>query len=257
MVQPRFAGSKGTETMGDLRALSVTRKEGLVEIFLLVLAALFPVVNPPGAGLIFLSMTRHASSQTRRSLARRVAVNAFFVMAVSLPVGALVLKIYGISIPVLRVAGGLIVAVAGWKLLNEGSPKSAEEISPEGRKSDFTDQAFYPLTLPLTTGPGTIAVMISLGLSRSAYSDNGQDLQFFVATLLATMVIAFTIYFCFAYSDRVQRVLGVAGTDILVRLTAFILFCLGVQIIWTGASELLGTVLLHKSTMTCCALPPS
>jgi multiple antibiotic resistance protein len=228
----------------------VPRKEGLVETFLLVLAALFPVVNPPGAGLIFLSMTRNASPQTRRSLARRVAVNAFFVMAVSLPVvGALVLKIYGISIPVLRVAGGLIVAVAGWKLLNEGSPKTAGDISAEGHKTDFADKAFYPLTLPLTTGPGTIAVMISLGLSRSAYSDVGQDLQFFVATLLATLVIALTIYLCFAYSDRVQRGLGVAGTDILVRLTAFILFCLGVQIIWTGASELLSTVVLQKSAM--------
>jgi multiple antibiotic resistance protein len=93
--------------------------------------------------------------------------------------------------------------------------------------------------------------MISLGLSRSAYSDVGQDLQFFVATLLATLVIALTIYLCFAYSDRVQRGLGIAGTDILVRLTAFILFCLGVQIVWTGASELLSTVVLQKSATTC------
>jgi len=103
----------------------------------------------------------------------------------------------------------------------------------------------------IAAGPGTIAVMISLGLSRSAYSDGGQDLQFFVATLLATLVIALTIYLCFAYSDRVQRGLGIAGTDILVRLTAFILFCLGVQIVWTGASELLSTVVLQKSAMTC------
>jgi len=248
MVRPRFAAPNGPDDGAG--AHCAPRKEGLVETFLLVLAALFPVVNPPGAGLIFLSMTRHASPQTRRSLARRVAVNAFFVMAISLPVGALVLKIYGISIPVLRVAGGLIVAVAGWKLLNEGSPKTTSDISPEGHKTDFADKAFYPLTLPLTTGPGTIAVMISLGLSRSAYSDGGQDLQFFVATLLATLVIALTIYLCFAYSDRVQRVL-VAGTDILVRLTAFILFCLGVQIVWTGASELLSTVVLQKSAMTC------
>ena len=249
MVRPRFAAPNGPDDGAG--AHCAPRKEGLVETFLLVLAALFPVVNPPGAGLIFLSMTRNASPQTRRSLARRVAVNAFFVMAVSLPVGALVLKIYGISIPVLRVAGGLIVAVAGWKLLNEGSPKTASDISPEGHKADFADKAFYPLTLPLTTGPGTIAVMISLGLSRSAYSDGGQDLQFFVATLLATLVIALTIYICFAYSDRVQRGLGIAGTDILVRLTAFILFCLGVQIVWTGASELLSTVVLQKSAMTC------
>jgi len=170
-------------------------------------------------------------------------------MAVSLPVGALVLKIYGISIPVLRVAGGLVIAVAGWKLLNEGSSTTADDISSEAPKGDFADQAFYPLTLPLTTGPGTIAVMISLGLSRSAYADAGQDLAFFVATLLASLVIALTVYVCFAYSDRVQRVLGDVGTDILVRLTAFILFCLGMQIIWTGASELIGTLMLQTAAM--------
>ena len=219
-----------------------------VETLLLVFAAIFPVVNPPGAGLIFLGMTRGASSQTRRWLARRVAVNAFVIMNLSLTVGALVLKIYGISIPVLRVAGGLIVAVAGWKLLNEENSKTADEAASKEGHTDFTGLAFYPLTMPLTTGPGTIAVMISLGLSRSAYSD-GRILPFLVAILLATMIIALMIYICFAYSDRVPRLLGAVGTDILVRLTAFILFCLGVQIIWTGASELLGTVTLQRASM--------
>ena len=222
-----------------------------METFLLVFAAIFPVVNPPGAALIFLGLTQGASSQTRRWLARRVAVNAFVIMNLSLTVGALVLKIYGISIPVLRVAGGLIVAVAGWKLLNEENSKAADETASKERTTDFTDLAFYPLTMPLTTGPGTIAVMISVGLSRSAYSD-GRILPFLVAVLLATMVIALMIYICFAYSDRVPRLLGAVGTDILVRLTAFILFCLGMQIIWTGASELLGTVTLQRATM---ALP--
>ena len=218
-----------------------------MEIFLLVLAALFPVVNPPGAGLIFLSMTKHASAETRQMLARRIAVNSFFVMAISLPVGALVLKIYGISVPVLRVAGGLIVAVAGWKLLNEGSPKATNEISPKGRKIDYARQAFYPLTLPLMTGPGTIAVMISLGLSRSAYSDNGQDLQFCKSARHDGYSVGDT--FALLIPVGVERVLGNAGTDIVVRLTAFILFCLGVQIVWTGASELLGTITSQKSAM--------
>ena len=220
-----------------------------METFLLVFAAIFPVVNPSGAALIFLGMTQGASSRTRRWLARRVAVNAFVIMNLSLTVGALVLKIYGISIPVLRVAGGLIVAVAaGWKLLNEENSKVPDETGPKERNTDFTDLAFYPLTMHLTTGPGTIAVMISIGLSRSAYSD-GRILPFLLAVLLATMVIALMIYICFAYSDRVPRLLGAVGTDILVRLTAFILFCLGVQIIWTGASELLGTVTLQRATM--------
>lgn len=171
-----------------------------METFLLVLAALLPVVNPPGAALVFLSMTKYASADTRRLLARRVALNAFFVMAGSLLVGAFILKVYGISVPVLRVAGGIIVAAAGWKLLNESTPKAPNEPSTEIQRTDYTSQAFYPLTLPLTTGPGTIAVMISLGLSRSVYSDY---LQFVVASLAASIVMAAVIYVCFAYSDRV------------------------------------------------------
>jgi len=211
----------------------------------LVLAALFPVVNPPGTALVFLSMTKQASVDARRSLARRVAINSFFVMALSLLAGAFVLKLYGISVPVLRIAGGIVVAVAGWRLLNEGSSKAVDTPPTNERKTDYSGQAFYPLTLPLTTGPGTIAVMISLGLSRAAYSDYAHDLRFLIASLLATIAMALMVYICFAYSNWIERVLGRGGTEIAVRLSAFILFCLGVQIIWTGASDLLRIVVPH------------
>ena len=214
----------------------------MVDSFLLVLATLFPVVNPPGAALVFLSMTKYASSNERRSLARRVALNAFFVMIGSLLIGAFILRMYGISVPILRVAGGLIVASAGWRLLNASAHKETDKLDTGERQSNYASQTFYPLTLPLTTGPGTIAVMISLGLSRSPSSELLQDLRYVAANLLAAVVIAGTIYFCFAYSDRVEKVLGHGGTDILVRLSAFILFCIGIQIIWSGASDLIGTV---------------
>ena len=131
-----------------------------MDTFLLILAALFPVINPPGSALVFLSLTKRASAKVRRSLARRVAINAFFVMSLSLLLGSLVLRFYGISVPVLRVAGGLIVTLSGWKLLNEGSDKTADELAAGGKDTDYASRAFYPLTLPLTTGPGTIAIMI-------------------------------------------------------------------------------------------------
>lgn len=214
-----------------------------MDTFLLVFAALFPVVNPPGTALVFLTLTKHASVGARRTLAWRVAVNAFFVMALSLLVGAFILKLYGISVPVLRVAGGVIVAVAGWQLLNEGSSKAIGKSQEPGQKIDYSTQAFYPLTLPLTTGPGTIAVMISLGLSRTAYSNYAADLHFLLASMFATIAMALLIYICFAYSNWIERVLGRGGTEIAVRLSAFILFCLGVQIIWTGASDLLRIVI--------------
>ena len=207
-----------------------------VNIFLLVLAAIFPIVNPPGAALVFLALTRGARPEVRRALARRVALNAFAVLVCSLLLGALILRLYGISIPVLRVAGGFIVAMSGWELLKEGSRKVVDLV--EGSQADLLGQAFYPMTLPLTTGPGTIAVMISLGLSNAPHEAE-HGMIYLATALLAIAVMAVTIFWSFAYADRVQRLLGPGGTDIAVRLSAFILFCLGVQILWSGASELL------------------
>jgi multiple antibiotic resistance protein len=113
-----------------------------MDTFLLVIAALFPVVNPPGSALVFLSMTKRAPVAVRRSLARRVALNSFFVMAASLLVGTFILKAYGISVPVLRVAGGMIVAMAGLKLLNEGSDKGTSEPQAPDKKIDYESLAF-------------------------------------------------------------------------------------------------------------------
>jgi multiple antibiotic resistance protein len=185
--------------------------------FLLVVAAIFPVVNPPGAALVFLGLTQDATPEIRNSLAGRVALNSFIVLVSSLLLGALILQFYGISIPILRVAGGFIVAVSGWKLLN------------------------------LTTGPGTIAVVISLGLSKGSSTNWPDEIIFVIACLLAIVAIAVMILFCFRYADRIQRLLGRGGTDIAVRLFAFILFCLGVQILWAGASDLLSSVIHHRA----------
>ena len=214
-----------------------------VNTFLLVLAAIFPVVNPPGTALVFLALTRGAAPELRRELAWRVAKNALMVLVCSLLCRALILQFYGISIPVLRLAGGYVVAVAGWRLLHEGSHKGAEMADEQALRTSLLRQTFYPLTLPLTTGPGTIAVVISLGLSHPAFTNRADQIIFLVASLLAVLVISAAIFFSFAYADRIQTVLGQGGTEIAVRLSAFILFCIGVQILWAGGSELIRSVL--------------
>ena len=214
-----------------------------VNTFLLVLAPIFPVVNPPGTALVFLALTRGAAPELRRELAWRVAKNALMVLVCSLLCGALILQFYGISIPVLRLAGGYVVAVAGWRLLHEGSHKGAEMADEQALRTSLLRQNFYPLTLPLTTGPGTIAVVISLGLSHPAFTNRADQIIFLVASLLAVLVISAAIFFSFAYADRIQTVLGQGGTEIAVRLSAFILFCIGVQILWAGGSELIRSVL--------------
>jgi len=214
-----------------------------INTFLVVLAAIFPVVNPPGTALVFVGLTSGLTPNIRRALARRVAINSFLVLVCSFLVGALILQFYGISIPVLRVAGGFIVAVSGLNLLNSGSHKAIEASGDAEPSEDPLSMAFYPLTLPLTTGPGTIAVVISIGISRSTFSQPADELLFISASLAAVALIAFAIWLCFSYVGLIRRVLGKGGTDIAVRLTAFILFTLGVQILWSGLSDLLISVI--------------
>jgi multiple antibiotic resistance protein len=132
---------------------------------------------------------------------------------------------------------------AGWKLLSEGSHKELEASTEGLPRADLLDQAFYPVTLPLTTVPGSIAVVIGLGLTKASYTNSTDEILFMLASLAAVVVIAVTSFLCFAYADRIQRLLDPAGTDIAVRLSAFILFCLGVQILWSEGSELLRSVI--------------
>ncbi|HEY6578866.1 MAG TPA: MarC family protein [Rhizomicrobium sp.] len=220
---------------------------GFGSLVLLVFAAAFPIVNPAGSALIFLDMTRHARHNARESLARRIAFYSFLVLTVSLFIGSYVLEFFGISIPALRVAGGIVVAAAGWKFLQEHETEEVEG-APEADTpphENLLGMAFYPFTMPITTGPGTISVMIALGTSHTSHDPIQHRLEFGAAGLLANAALALLVYFCFAYADRVRTVLGNTGTTIALRLSAFILFCIGVQILWSGLAEFLAPWKLH------------
>ena len=136
---------------------------------LLIVAGLFPIINPPGAGFIVLSLVPHATDAERAEMARRIALNSFAILVVSLSVGAYVLSFFGISIPVLRIAGGLVVAKAGWDLLqsatndDDDEPRASAPATEPVRTRSMRARAFYPLTLPITVGPGSISVAIALG----------------------------------------------------------------------------------------------
>ena len=214
--------------------------------FLLAFGALFSIVNPFSSAFIFFGATLGMSDKVRDQLARWVAIYAFCIVALSLYVGAYVLLFFGISIPVLRVAGGIIVAIAGLHMLN--APDATEQ-----RRSETPSHtplmdvppsrlAFYPLTMPLTAGPGTISVAISLGAGRP--NTVAGAIVFFAETLAAVALIALLVYFFYRYSARLAGWIGPTGTTIIVRLSAFLLFCIGIQVFWNGAAELLGTLSL-------------
>lgn len=207
--------------------------------FLFVLAALVPILNPAATAPIFLGLTEGASPGTRALLARRIARNMFFLMLGSMLVGSYVLDFFGISLPIVRVSGGLILAATAWRLLTtthatvDSRTELAESFTPEMARR----QAFYPLTFPISCGPGSIAAAITVGVSL-------QDSRLLVSLarmgggVLALLVIGVLLYVAFRYAQRLLRPLGEAGTVIFLRLSAFILLCLGVQIMWDGASEL-------------------
>jgi multiple antibiotic resistance protein len=213
-------------------------------IFLLTFTALFSIVNPLSGAFIFFGATRELDPKVRSQTARWIAIYAFIIVAASLYIGAYVLGFFGVSLPVLRVAGGIIVAAAGWRMLN--APDVTEQRrseTPEPKSIDVAPSrlAFYPLTMPLTTGPGTISVAISLGAGRPS-GFRASALAFFVETLAATALLSILIYGFYRNSPRLAQLIGVTGTTIVVRLSAFLLFCIGIQVGWNGVSELLGTL---------------
>ncbi|HSZ08639.1 MAG TPA: MarC family NAAT transporter [Steroidobacteraceae bacterium] len=212
--------------------------------FLLAFTALFSIVNPLSGAFIFFGATRYLEPKVRSQTARWVAIYSFCIVAASLYIGAYVLGFFGVSLPVLRVAGGIIVAAAGWRMLN--APDATEQRrneTPEPRSMDVAPSrlAFYPLTMPLTTGPGTISVAISVGAGRPS-GFHVSSVAFFVETLVATALLSVLIYGFYRNSARLAQWIGVTGTTIVVRLSAFLLFCIGIQVLWNGAAELLITL---------------
>ncbi|MCC7257295.1 MAG: NAAT family transporter [Gammaproteobacteria bacterium] len=212
----------------------------VVSYFLLAFPALFSIINPVGGAFVFLAATRDLTPRARSRVARQVALYSFITLNLSMVIGAFVLRVFGISIPVLRVAGGIIIALAAWKLLNaEGDTAERGHVVEEAGHRDAAHLAFYPLTMPMTTGPGTISVAIALGTGGSGEID---PLLFGVQALVTTTLIAVLIFLLYNSASRISRAMGVTGTSIIARLSAFLLFCIGIQVMWTGIADLIGTL---------------
>ncbi|MDR3427641.1 MULTISPECIES: MarC family protein [Silvimonas] len=209
---------------------------------ILVIVGLIPILNPLGAMPIFLSLTERYTSEERAILARRIAFFCFCLLLFSMFIGSYVLDFFGVSIPIVRVCGGLLVASAGWKLLNspEDSGGASEPIgnaSDHARRSaELQKRAFYPLTFPFTVGPGSITVAITLGVGIRGQDRHQWDIQ--LASAIGVAVLSAIIYVCYRYGDRLLKLIGSTGTVVFLRLSAFILLCLGAQIFWDGASGL-------------------
>ena len=215
----------------------------------LVPITLLPIMNPLGNAPIFLSMTQGADDATSKKLAQRVALNCCFLLMGAIFIGSYVLAFFGLSLPIVRVAGGLLVAATGWHLLHDNGNQHgdsairttlAEADTVNWSEGELRQRSFYPISFPLTVGPGTIAASIALGAHQP-----GRVLDWVIsgtAYVSGALVTALGVYLTYRYARRLLRFMGEMGTTVVMRLSAFILLCIGFEIMWTGLSALIEEV---------------
>ncbi|RTL67065.1 MAG: MarC family protein [Hyphomicrobiales bacterium] len=215
-----------------------------VASFLLAFSALFSIVNPLGGALIYSQVTASRTRQERVQLAWRVATYSGIVMLTALLAGAPLLGFFGISLSALRIAGGLVVAAHAWELLSVPETQESRKTEQAAPAGGTEDVAFFPLTLPFTTGPGTIAVAIAL--SANGPPNGASVLAFYLGSSLAALLIALIVGVSYSSADRVVALLGQARSRVVTRLAAFILLCVGVQILVTGVNDALAPLLAAR-----------
>ena len=225
----------------------------LWKFFGLGFSALLPVVNPLGSALVFLGLVGNAPIETYRALARRIAINTVIFFAVIELIGSSVLTFFGIRLPTMQFAGGIVLAMIGWSLLNQKdstpNPEKTEAAVPAITQEEINglrEKAFYPFTFPITAGPGCIVVMLTLSVhaKQPAITDTVFS---YVGLFIAAVVLAASIYLCYAYAPKIARSVPPATAHGLLRVIAFILLCIGVQIAWNGLSDMIQPLLRHQT----------
>jgi len=204
---------------------------------------LLPIINPLSGAPVFMSLAGGDATLIKR-LARQVAINCWFVIVGALLIGTYVLELFGISLPIVRIGGGLLVAASGWHMLQQNDDDEVRDAVARSQpaappsEAQVFKRSFFPITFPLTTGPGTIAASIALGASLPR-----EPTRYVVGALMAVAGAALTVtvvYLVYRYSAGLMRRLGEVGTLVMIRMMGFILLCIGIEIMWTGWAELNG-----------------
>jgi multiple antibiotic resistance protein len=209
----------------------------------LAFAALLPVINPVGTALIILGMVGEAPAPVFKRLALRVTIMMMVFIVVTEVLGQAILRFFGISLPVVQVGGGLTLAAMGWKMLSSGGKEAAPTPGASDEEA-VLERAFYPYTFPLTVGPGTIVVVLTL--SAQATRPGWQaTLLAHAGILLASALLAALVYVCYRYAPKLGRMLPRSAFNGVQQLVSFILLCIGAQIAWGGVSALLASLPAH------------
>ncbi len=231
----------------------------MVDYFYLFIAnilALFPIVNPVGTGFIvnnnFLSALSH---EEKKIILKKVARMAFFICVGALLIGKFLLALFGLSIPIIQIAGGAIICRNGWLFFLDDTGNSDEEtdaIPPEKLKKmqfDYLSQnIFYPLTFPVVIGAGTFSVILTLAANATAPTIWNTVLNF-VVVIGSIAAICVMMYLIFVNIAQVQKYLGREGKVVVKKLFSFFSLCIGLKIIFSGLGEVILTIYLKTKGM--------
>lgn len=197
------------------------------------IGALLPIANPFSTAPIFAAMTRGEKADTRNRQARLASVYMACILLTSLLAGAVILEFFGISLQALRVAGGLIIARIGFSMLNPEPERPLPRLDQE-ESADKDAIAFTPIAMPLLSGPGSIAVTISMATSAESVIE-------YVAVGIGIVVVAAVSWLVLRYATRIVDAMGRTGVNALTRLMGLVLVCIGVQFVVTGVVDLVAT----------------
>ena len=205
----------------------------------LIPLTLLPIINPLSGMPVFTSQAGHNPTVVRK-MARQIAINCWFILVASILVGHYLLEFFGISLAIVRIGGGLLVAASGWRMLSktddDAAMKAVAKVTSDLPDEEIVRRSFFPITFPLTTGPGTIATSIALGAHFPK-----TPLRYFLGAVDAVLgagITVLVIYLCYRHAPAMLSKLGEIGTMVMMRLFAFILLCIGIEFIWTGWASL-------------------
>jgi multiple antibiotic resistance protein len=215
--------------------------------FALGFSALLPLVNPLGSALVFLGLVGIQPPAVYKSLARQIAVNMVLFFAVIELIGSFLLSFFGISLPIVQLAGGVVVAAIGWGVLNQSADDNSSQAADAQAMStkSFDSSTFYPLMFPITAGPGCLVVMLTLSAHTMEGNSFTDTVLARVGLFLSILLLSALVYVSYAYAPQIARKISPSTVHGILRVIAFILLCIGVQIAWNGLEALL-VPLLHS-----------
>ena len=205
----------------------------------LTVSSLLPIMNPFSTAPLFISLTAGFDTQKRNRQALLGCVYAFFILVVFLLLGSAIIDFFGISIPGIRVAGGLIIAVVGFGMLfprPAGNEAATENGAPQRKQSDI---AFTPIAMPSLAGPGSISVVLSG--AEHIRSIRPQDWQIIYVAVIAGMFVTLVLsLIVLRAASSMVKFLGKGGIDAMTRIFGFLLICIAMQFLLTGIADFFG-----------------